>query len=83
MLLLVSFLPPQTPFALVGKQFTFTLIARRSRHYAGTRYLKRGVNEEGWAANEVEVEQIVDDQEGHFSSFVQVRCRMWLFPLML
>lgn len=36
-----------------------TLIARRSRHYAGARYLKRGVNDEGNVANEVETEQIV------------------------
>lgn len=36
-----------------------TLIARRSRYFAGARYLKRGVNEEGNVANEVETEQIV------------------------
>lgn len=38
-----------------------TLIARRSRHYAGVRYLKRGVNIEGNVANEVETEQIVNE----------------------
>ncbi|KZV63559.1 hypothetical protein PENSPDRAFT_589722 [Peniophora sp. CONT] len=38
-----------------------TLIARRSRHYAGARYLKRGVNDEGNVANEVETEQIVSE----------------------
>ncbi|KAF8440057.1 polyphosphoinositide phosphatase [Boletus edulis BED1] len=38
-----------------------TLIARRSRHYAGARYLTRGVNEEGHVANEVETEQIVSE----------------------
>lgn len=36
-----------------------TLIARRSRYFAGARYLKRGVNDEGNVANEVETEQIV------------------------
>ena len=36
------------------------VIARRSRHYAGTRYLRRGINHEGYVANWVEVEQIVD-----------------------
>ncbi|KAH0866076.1 hypothetical protein HID58_083287 [Brassica napus] len=41
------------------EQFILTVIARRSRHYAGTRYLRRGVNEEGSVANEVETEQIV------------------------
>jgi len=37
-----------------------TLIARRSRHFAGTRYRKRGVSDTGRVANEVEVEQVVD-----------------------
>ena len=30
-----------------------TLIARRSRHFAGTRFLRRGVNADGHVANEV------------------------------
>lgn len=34
------------------------MIARRSRHYAGTRYLKRGINVHGKAANDCEVEQV-------------------------
>jgi len=38
---------------------TFVLISRRSRRYAGTRYMKRGINEHGNVANFVEVEQIV------------------------
>lgn len=35
------------------------LLARRSRHFAGTRYLKRGINVHGNVANDVEVEQII------------------------
>lgn len=35
---------------------TFVLISRRSRRYAGTRYMKRGINEHGNVANYVEVE---------------------------
>lgn len=31
---------------VVGRVVHVTLIARRSRHYAGARYLKRGVNDE-------------------------------------
>jgi len=31
-------------FEEAGNKFTFLLIARRSRHYAGTRYLRRGIN---------------------------------------
>ncbi|KAJ6809580.1 phosphoinositide phosphatase SAC2-like [Iris pallida] len=49
----------QVKMSISGKDFTLTLIARRSRHFAGTRYLKRGVNEKGKVANDVETEQIV------------------------
>eukprot|EP00605_Chrysophyceae_sp_TOSAG23-4_P000841 GSChrysophyteH1.ASY1.ANO1.932.1 assembled CDS len=37
----------------------YTLIARRSRFFAGTRYLRRGVDNLGNCANEVETEQLV------------------------
>lgn len=54
-----------------------TLIARRSRHFAGTRYLKRGVNEKGRVANDVETEQLVHEESfgelGQISSIVQHR----------
>jgi len=40
-------------------KIVYTLIGRRSRHFAGTRYLRRGVNYDGYVANEVETEQIV------------------------
>ena len=36
-----------------GRIISMTLIARRSRHFAGTRYLRRGVNIQGNVANEV------------------------------
>ncbi|XP_057535659.1 phosphoinositide phosphatase SAC2-like [Amaranthus tricolor] len=57
---------------------SLTLIARRSRHYAGTRYLKRGINEKGRAANDVETEQIVFEETPNanlveISSVVQIR----------
>lgn len=58
---------------------TLTLIARRSRKFAGTRYLKRGINTDGYVANDVEVEQIIEVgglfQSGalRISSMVQVR----------
>ncbi|GMM31096.1 phosphatidylinositol-3,5-bisphosphate 5-phosphatase [Martiniozyma asiatica (nom. inval.)] len=42
-------------------QVYVTLIARRSHHYAGARFFKRGVDEKGNVANEVETEQIVAD----------------------
>ena len=61
-----------------GRSLNVVLLARRSRHFAGTRYLKRGVNEQGKVANDVEHEQIVHDEskaasKGIFSSFLQVR----------
>ena len=43
-------------FNYESKKFSLVLIARRSRQYAGVRYLKRGLNMEGRCANYVEVE---------------------------
>lgn len=60
-----------------GRCLNLTLLARRSRHFAGTRYLKRGVSEQGKVANDVEHEQILHDEtasaEGTISSFLQMR----------
>jgi hypothetical protein len=61
-----------------GRTLNLMLLARRSRHFAGTRYLKRGVSEEGKVANTVEHEQIVHAETGSsiggiYSSFLQVR----------
>nr|XP_043627168.1 phosphoinositide phosphatase SAC2 [Erigeron canadensis] len=74
----------QVKLSIAEKDFNLTLIARRSRHYAGTRYLKRGVNEKGRVANDVETEQIVfeDVPEGfpvQISSVVQNRGSIPLF----
>ncbi|CAL1376299.1 unnamed protein product [Linum trigynum] len=74
----------QVKLSVSGRDFKLTLISRRSRHYAGTRYLKRGVNEKGRVANDVETEQIVfeDSPEGHsvqISSVVQNRGSIPLF----
>ncbi|KAJ3557105.1 hypothetical protein NM688_g1653 [Phlebia brevispora] len=51
----------QAKLNVLGRVIFITLIARRSRHHAGARYLKRGVNDEGNVANEVETEQIVSE----------------------
>ncbi|KAF8330313.1 SacI homology domain-containing protein [Cantharellus anzutake] len=48
----------QAKLTVGGRVIFVTLIARRSRHFAGARYLKRGITEEGNVANEVETEQI-------------------------
>ena len=66
----------QRKCTLFGRVVNVTLVARRSRHFAGTRYLKRGVSDGGKVANDVELEQIAHEEgvrEGVFSSFVQVR----------
>lgn len=69
----------QSNISVYGRSFFLTLIARRSCHYAGTRFLKRGANFEGDVANEVETEQLVCDAHvasihlGRFTSFVQIR----------
>ncbi|CCE66312.1 hypothetical protein TPHA_0P01540 [Tetrapisispora phaffii CBS 4417] len=77
----------QVNILISSKSVYVTMVARRSRHFAGARFLKRGVNKEGYVANEVETEQIVSDmmltsfhssREGFFdsdryTSFVQHR----------
>ncbi|KAL7059604.1 hypothetical protein AAHC03_012976 [Spirometra sp. Aus1] len=75
----------QAVFASCGMPITVTLLARRSRHFAGTRFLKRGVNLSGDVANEVETEQIVTDlsnstlARARASSFTQMRGSVPLF----
>lgn len=49
----------QRRFSIFGKTLDMILIARRSRHYAGTRYLKRGTSVHGKVANDCESEQIL------------------------
>ncbi|XP_078152717.1 phosphoinositide phosphatase family protein isoform X2 [Carex rostrata] len=74
----------QVKLSLFGRVFSICLVSRRSRHFAGTRYLKRGVNDYGKVANDVETEQIVVDEEagsakGRMSSVVQMRGSIPLF----
>ncbi|XP_010921635.1 phosphatidylinositol-3-phosphatase SAC1 isoform X2 [Elaeis guineensis] len=74
----------QVKLSIFGREFSVALVSRRSRHFAGTRYLKRGVNDRGRVANDVETEQIVLDEEagscrGKMSSVVQMRGSIPLF----
>jgi hypothetical protein len=63
----------QKNFGLLGgTTFKYTLIARRSRLYAGTRYLRRGVDTNGFTANEVETEQIVTKELGELLSLINI-----------
>ncbi|ORY81595.1 SacI homology domain-domain-containing protein [Protomyces lactucae-debilis] len=75
----------QAKLMIFGKPVYVTLIARRSRHFAGARFLKRGANERGYVANDVESEQIVSEAmttpfhrpdgtlNGQYTSYVQHR----------
>lgn len=75
----------QAKLSIFGKSVYITLIARRSRHFAGARFLKRGANEKGFVANDVETEQIISEQlttpfhnargelSDRYTSFVQHR----------
>eukprot|EP01127_Copromyxa_protea_P019819 TRINITY_DN6514_c0_g1_i1.p1 TRINITY_DN6514_c0_g1~~TRINITY_DN6514_c0_g1_i1.p1 ORF type:complete len:955 (+),score=148.57 TRINITY_DN6514_c0_g1_i1:163-2865(+) len=75
----------QARMDVYGSSIELTLISRRSSYFAGTRYLKRGTNEEGYVANDVETEQIICEPntgqriDEHFSSFVQHRGSIPLF----
>lgn len=50
---------------LKSTPFTFALVTRRSRHRAGTRYLTRGIDDNGHVANYNETEQIVILNDGN------------------
>lgn len=51
----------QSVLSVYGRLVYMTIIARRSRFFAGARFLKRGANDLGYVANDVETEQIVSE----------------------
>jgi hypothetical protein len=61
------------------KKYLLTLISRRSVYRAGLRYLRRGVDGEGYVANSVETEQVLSptswapERDEKLYSFVQYR----------
>lgn len=65
------------------KKFVITVISRRSTRRAGLRYLRRGIDDNGHAANFVETEQILStpawDPGSKIFSFVQVRGSIPIF----
>ncbi|KAH0942444.1 hypothetical protein HID58_002081 [Brassica napus] len=80
LLLNESFLNPESRFnsfeTAIGKDIVdITLIARRCTRRNGTRMWRRGADPDGYVANFVETEQIVQ-MNGYSSSFVQVRGSM-------
>jgi phosphatidylinositol 4-phosphatase len=58
--------------------FTLALVSRRSRFRAGTRYKRRGIDEDGNVANYVETEQILSLRQ-HQISFTQIRGSVALY----
>ncbi|KAJ7552880.1 hypothetical protein O6H91_06G074100 [Diphasiastrum complanatum] len=58
--------------SIKGKPITLTLISRRCTRRIGTRMWRRGADREGYAANFVETEQILEES-GFVASYVQVR----------
>ncbi|KAM3912674.1 phosphatidylinositide phosphatase SAC2 isoform 2-T2 [Leptodactylus fuscus] len=66
--------PPQEAACVddVYPRFLVALISRRSRHRAGMRYKRRGVDKNGNVANYVETEQFIH-VHNHTLSFVQTR----------
>eukprot|EP00108_Taenia_solium_P011833 TsM_001215500 transcript=TsM_001215500 gene=TsM_001215500 len=75
----------QASLVSCGLPISIILVARRSRFFAGTRFLKRGINIDGNVANEVETEQMVCDtaeptlSRMRVSSLVQHRGSVPLF----
>ncbi|KAH8681613.1 SacI homology domain-containing protein [Xylariales sp. PMI_506] len=77
----------QAAISIYGRAAHITIIARRSRYFAGARFLKRGANDLGYVANDVETEQIVSESlttsfhspgpklyaSPHYTSYVQHR----------
>ena len=62
-----------------GLTIVISIAARRNRNFAGMRYLKRGIADDGSVANDVETEQIMEEisttwtDRPKISSFIQIR----------
>ena len=74
----------QSRILVFGRELDLTLLSRRSCLFAGTRYLKRGISDNGFVANDVETEQIfcdrlLGDKNGQFTSYVQLRASIPAF----
>eukprot|EP00039_Didymoeca_costata_P022013 m.3427 g.3427 ORF g.3427 m.3427 type:complete len:1084 (+) comp2768_c0_seq2:200-3451(+) len=69
----------QSNINVIGRPIYVTLIARRSKYFAGARFLKRGCDSKGHPANCIETEQIVHDAStsfhgsGKYTSWLQMR----------
>lgn len=61
--------------------FVLTMVSRRSSKRAGLRYLRRGIDDDGYCANSVETEQILSSPKSPFTlrSFIQIRASLPLY----
>lgn len=66
------------PFAISGHRFTWSIVSRRSTERVGTRLMVRGIDANGYVANFVETEQIIE-AGSDIASFVQTRGSIPLF----
>ena len=69
-----------------GTKFTILFISRRSQYRQGCRFTKRGLDENGNAANFVETEQILLFPDGKITSYVQIRGSIpfqWASPVLM
>lgn len=65
------------------RQFDITVISRRSIKRAGLRYLRRGIDDDGFCANSVETEQLLSPKvpgaDSRTYSFLQIRGNIPVF----
>ena len=69
-----------------GTKFAILFVSRRSRYRQGCRFTKRGLDENGNAANFVETEQILLFPDGKVTSYVQIRGSIpfqWASPVLM
>ena len=68
-----------------GFSIIISIAARRNRNFAGMRYLKRGISDDGNVANDVETEQIMEEvsttwtDRPKISSYIQIRGSIPIF----
>lgn len=69
-----------------GAKFSLLFVSRRSRYRQGCRFTKRGLDDNGNAANFVETEQMLLFADGKVSSYVQIRGSIpiqWASPVLM
>lgn len=68
-----AFVEVQLECEVEGSKFTMLFISRRSRYRQGCRFTRRGIDENGHAANFVETEQMIIHSDNRITSYVQIR----------